>query len=54
MFKKRKVRRITFKLTDDISIEVNTYALIRPTLPGRICSCYDVFVVVTKNGSQDR
>lgn len=53
MFKKRKVRRITFKLTNDISIEVNAYALIRPALPGRIHSCYDVFVVVTQYGSHD-
>ncbi|OVA16206.1 SAP domain [Macleaya cordata] len=36
MFKKRKIKRITFSIADGISIEVNTYALIRPTLPGTI------------------
>ncbi|XP_043707277.1 ATP-dependent DNA helicase 2 subunit KU70 isoform X2 [Telopea speciosissima] len=36
MFKKRKVRRITFSIVNGISIELNTYALIRPTLPGAI------------------
>ncbi|XP_010273410.1 PREDICTED: ATP-dependent DNA helicase 2 subunit KU70 isoform X2 [Nelumbo nucifera] len=36
MFKKRKVRRITFSVADSISIELNTFALIRPTLPGAI------------------
>ncbi|PIA35885.1 hypothetical protein AQUCO_03400046v1 [Aquilegia coerulea] len=36
MFKKRKVRRITFLISNGISIELNTYALVRPTLPGQI------------------
>ncbi|KAG9447442.1 hypothetical protein H6P81_013570 [Aristolochia fimbriata] len=36
MFKKRRVRRITFSITDGVSIELNTYALLRPALPGSI------------------
>ncbi|KAK1311205.1 ATP-dependent DNA helicase 2 subunit KU70 [Acorus calamus] len=36
MFKKRKVKGITFFIANGISIEVNSYALIRPTLPGAI------------------
>ncbi|KAK6928709.1 Ku70/Ku80 C-terminal arm [Dillenia turbinata] len=36
MFRKRKVRRITFSIANGISIELNTYALIRPTVPGAI------------------
>ncbi|XP_059632849.1 ATP-dependent DNA helicase 2 subunit KU70 isoform X2 [Cornus florida] len=36
MFKKRKVRRITFSIVDGLSIELNFYALIRPTMPGSI------------------
>lgn len=36
MFKKRKVRRITFIIANGLSIELNTYALIRPTIPGTI------------------
>ncbi|KAL5728999.1 ATP-dependent DNA helicase II subunit 1 [Ranunculus cassubicifolius] len=36
MFKKRKIRRITFAIANGISIELNTYALVRPTLPGQI------------------
>ncbi|KAF5728250.1 Ku70 [Tripterygium wilfordii] len=36
MFKKRVVRRITFIISSGLSIEVNTYALIRPTFPGAI------------------
>ncbi|XP_059632848.1 ATP-dependent DNA helicase 2 subunit KU70 isoform X1 [Cornus florida] len=36
MFKKRKVRRITFSIVDGLSIELNFYALIRPTMPVRI------------------
>ncbi|KAK9141103.1 hypothetical protein Scep_010784 [Stephania cephalantha] len=36
MFKKRKIRRITFSIVNGISIELNTYALIRPTVPGSI------------------
>lgn len=34
IFKKRKVKTLTFQLTNDVCIEVNTYALIRPTVPG--------------------
>lgn len=36
MFRKRKVRRITFSIGSGLSIEINTYALIRPTIPGTI------------------
>ncbi|GAA0154468.1 DNA helicase [Lithospermum erythrorhizon] len=36
IFKKRKIRRISFLIADGISIEVDTYALIRPTNPGSI------------------
>lgn len=36
MFKKRKVRSLIFTITNDICIQVNTYALIRPTIPGAI------------------
>ncbi|XP_028117848.1 ATP-dependent DNA helicase 2 subunit KU70 [Camellia sinensis] len=36
MFKKRKVRRITFSISNGVTIELNTYALIRPTVPGAI------------------
>lgn len=36
MFKKRRVRRIIFTITGGLSIELNTYALIRPTIPGTI------------------
>ncbi|CAA3022081.1 ATP-dependent DNA helicase 2 subunit KU70 [Olea europaea subsp. europaea] len=36
MFRKRKIRRLKFIITDAISIEVNTYALVRPTNPGTI------------------
>ncbi|KAM7279221.1 hypothetical protein ACFE04_006355 [Oxalis oulophora] len=35
MFKKRIVRQITFCLADGLSIEVSSYALIRPTAPGQ-------------------
>ncbi|KAI5648417.1 hypothetical protein M9H77_34422 [Catharanthus roseus] len=36
IFKKRKIRRINFIIASGLSIEVNTYALIRPTNPGTI------------------
>ncbi|KAL4570302.1 hypothetical protein LXL04_025954 [Taraxacum kok-saghyz] len=36
MFKKRRVRRIIFTVAGGLSIELNTYALIRPTIPGTI------------------
>lgn len=38
MFRKRKIRRLKFIITDAISIEVNTYALVRPTNPGLYCA----------------
>lgn len=34
MFKKRIVRRLKLSITNKLSIDVNSYALIRPTLPG--------------------
>ncbi|CAM8921124.1 unnamed protein product [Rhodiola kirilowii] len=36
MFKKRIVRRLTFAITPGVSIQLNTYALIRPTVTGAI------------------
>ncbi|KAL3506595.1 hypothetical protein ACH5RR_031977 [Cinchona calisaya] len=36
IFKKRKIRRIKFIIANGLSIEVNTYALIRPTNTGTI------------------
>lgn len=36
MFKKRIVRRLKLSITNKLSIDVNSYALIRPTLPGAI------------------
>ncbi|CAL9086261.1 unnamed protein product [Musa textilis] len=36
IFKKRKVRTLIFSIANGISIQVNTYALIRPTVPGAI------------------
>ncbi|KAM0824659.1 hypothetical protein ACQ4PT_070043 [Festuca glaucescens] len=36
MMKKRKVKTLSFAITDDVRIEVNTYALIRPTVPGTV------------------
>uniref|UniRef100_A0A0E0HXJ0 Ku domain-containing protein n=1 Tax=Oryza nivara TaxID=4536 RepID=A0A0E0HXJ0_ORYNI len=36
MMKKRKVKTLAFAITNDVCIEVNTYALIRPTTPGAI------------------
>lgn len=36
ILKKRKIRTIRFSISNDVCIEVNTYALIRPTLPGAI------------------
>ncbi|KAG7995248.1 hypothetical protein I3843_01G098900 [Carya illinoinensis] len=36
MFKKRIVKKITFSIANGLSIELNSYALIRPTLPGAI------------------
>lgn len=36
MFKKRRVRRLRFAIFNGLSIELNTYALIRPTNPGTI------------------
>ncbi|GAV60696.1 LOW QUALITY PROTEIN: SAP domain-containing protein/Ku domain-containing protein/Ku_C domain-containing protein/Ku_N domain-containing protein [Cephalotus follicularis] len=36
MLKKRIVRKITFSIAGGLSIELNTYALIRPNVPGTI------------------
>ncbi|XP_042986605.1 ATP-dependent DNA helicase 2 subunit KU70 isoform X2 [Carya illinoinensis] len=36
IFKKRIVKKITFSIANGLSIELNSYALIRPTLPGAI------------------
>ncbi|KAG2640398.1 ATP-dependent DNA helicase 2 subunit KU70-like [Panicum virgatum] len=36
MMKKRRVKTLSFAITDDVCIEVNTYALTRPTTPGTI------------------
>ncbi|PKA60192.1 ATP-dependent DNA helicase 2 subunit KU70 [Apostasia shenzhenica] len=36
MFSKRKVKTFMFVIANGISIEVNAYALIRPTLPGAV------------------
>ncbi|XVF18554.1 hypothetical protein REPUB_Repub11eG0032600 [Reevesia pubescens] len=36
MFTKRIIRRITFHIANGLSIGLNTYALIRPTVPGAI------------------
>ncbi|XP_050258935.1 ATP-dependent DNA helicase 2 subunit KU70 isoform X3 [Quercus robur] len=36
MFTKRIVRKIAFSIANGLSIELNTYALIRPTIPGAI------------------
>ncbi|KAK3124631.1 hypothetical protein QOZ80_7BG0589640 [Eleusine coracana subsp. coracana] len=36
MMKKRRVKTLSFAITNDVCIEVNTYALIRPTTPGTI------------------
>lgn len=34
MFMKRIVKKLKFTIVDGISIELNSYALIRPTVPG--------------------
>ncbi|XP_078429816.1 ATP-dependent DNA helicase 2 subunit Ku70-like protein isoform X2 [Wolffia australiana] len=36
MFTKRKVKTFLFSISDEISIEMNSYALIRPTVPGGV------------------
>lgn len=36
IFRKRIVRKITFIISSGLSIELNTYALLRPTVPGAI------------------
>lgn len=36
MFKKRIVKKINFVITSGFTIELNTYALIRPTVPGML------------------
>ena len=44
MFKKRIVKKINFAIANGLSIELNSYALIRPTLPGtQVAQC--TFVV---------
>jgi hypothetical protein len=35
MFTKRRVNKFKFTLVDGLSIELNSYALIRPTVPGK-------------------
>jgi hypothetical protein len=53
MFTKRIVRRITLSIANGLSIELNTYALIRPTLPGTITPnfsaalCYRGFCIIS-------
>ncbi|KAG5059582.1 hypothetical protein JHK87_000611 [Glycine soja] len=37
MFTKRIVKRLKFMIVNGISIELNSYALIRPTVPGGFC-----------------
>lgn len=39
MMKKRKVKTLSFAITNDVCIEVNSYALIRPTVPGMLPIC---------------
>ncbi|XP_066393454.1 ATP-dependent DNA helicase 2 subunit KU70-like [Miscanthus floridulus] len=36
IMKKRRVKTLSFAITNDVCIEVNTYALVRPTTPGTI------------------
>lgn len=48
MFKKRRVRRITFTIATGLSIELNTYALIRPTIPGLQVTFIVLFKKITK------
>lgn len=35
MFTKRRVKKFKFTIVDGLSIELNSYALIRPTVPGK-------------------
>lgn len=42
MFKKRLVRKITFAIANGVSIQLNSYALIRPTLPGICIAIYPI------------
>ncbi|EER97823.1 ATP-dependent DNA helicase 2 subunit KU70 [Sorghum bicolor] len=36
IMRKRRVKTLSFAITNDVCIEVNTYALVRPTTPGKI------------------
>lgn len=47
MYKKRIVRKITFSIANGISIQLSSYALIRPTLPGICISDSPFFQLVT-------
>lgn len=35
MFMKRIVKKLKFTIVNGLSIELNSYALIRPTIPGK-------------------
>lgn len=48
MFKKRIVRRLTFSIVNGLSIEVNTYALVRSLVPGRIIIRIYIFYLFLK------
>lgn len=47
IFRKRIVRKITFIISSGLSIELNTYALLRPTVPGRDKLTFPFGVLVT-------
>ena len=47
MFTKRIVRKIAFSIANGLSIELNTYALIRPTIPG-MCHNFVIKILVIK------
>jgi len=36
IMRKRRVKTLSFAITNDVCIEVNTYALVRPTTPGML------------------
>lgn len=46
MFKKRIVRKLTFSIANGVSIEVHTYAFIRPTVLGSIVVIFSIDVAV--------
>lgn len=48
MFTKRIVKRISFMIASGLSIELNSYALIRPTVPGRPESLFSKYFLVFK------